>query len=87
MGALCFLLLSFGFEDFYRVPWEHWRRMRELYGRKHLKREELEPFRVRERGNVLYFLEGVGEPDGERQGQEAAGATLVPDIALPIAGA
>ena len=60
MGALCFLLLSFGFADFYRVPWEHWRRMREIYGRKHLKREDLEPFRVRERGNVLYFLEGIG---------------------------
>lgn len=59
MGALCFVLVSFGFRDFFRIPWPDWNDMPYCYGRKHLKREELEPFRVREKGNVLFFLEGA----------------------------
>lgn len=59
MGALCFVLVSFGFQDFFRIPWPDWNDMPYIYGRKHLKRQELERFRVREKGNVLFFLEGV----------------------------
>ena len=59
MGALCFVLVSFGFQDFFRIPWQDWNDMPYIYGRKHLKQTELEQFRVGEKGNVLFFLEGV----------------------------
>ena len=59
MGALCFVLVSFGFRDFFRIPWPDWNDMPYIYGRKHLKQTELERFRVGEKGNVLFFLEGV----------------------------
>lgn len=59
MGAECFILVSFSFCDFYRIPWEEWRDMRELYLRKSIKRCELEKFRIKESGNILYFLEGL----------------------------
>ena len=56
MGALCFVLVSFGFQDFFRIPWQDWNDMPYIYGRKHLKQTELEQFRVGEKGNVLFFL-------------------------------
>lgn len=59
MGAECFILVSFSFCDFYRIPWIEWNDMSMLYGRKHLKRQELERFKIREQGNILYFLEGL----------------------------
>ncbi len=59
MGAECFILVSFSFCDFYRIPWEEWRDMQMLYCRKSIKRCELEKFRIKENGNILYFLEGL----------------------------
>ncbi len=61
MGAECFILVSFSFCDFYRIPWIEWNDMSMLYGRKHLKRQELERFKIREQGNILYFLDGLEE--------------------------
>ena len=57
MGAWCFVLVSFGFCDFYRIPWTEWRDMQMLYGRKYMKRAELEKFKIKEKGNILYFLD------------------------------
>ena len=59
MGAECFILASFSFCDFYRIPWEEWRDMPLLYGRKYIKRCELERFKIKENGNILYFLDGL----------------------------
>ena len=56
MNALCFVLVSFG--DVYAVvPWDDWKRMKELLGHKYMTREEASPYRVRynSRG-VLDFL-------------------------------
>lgn len=46
MGASCFVLVSFKFEQFFRIPWSVWRDMKAIYGRKHLKREELGEFEI-----------------------------------------
>jgi recombination protein U len=59
LGAACFVLVSFGFQDFYRIPWEVWRDMTEIYGRKHLKKPELEQYRVVYINGVLKLLEGI----------------------------
>lgn len=59
LGAVAFVLVGIGFEDFYRVPWKVWRDMKEIYGHKHMKRDELEPFRVQYIAGVLKLLEGV----------------------------
>lgn len=55
MGATCFVLVSFGFRDFFRVPWGVWKNMRPIYGRKYLKPEDIEQYRV-EYGMYLKFL-------------------------------
>lgn len=57
LGADVFILVSIGLQDFYKVPWHVWRDMKEIYGRKHIKHPELEPFRVRYISGVLKLLE------------------------------
>lgn len=59
LGAAAFVLVSFGLQDFYRIPWEVWRDMKAIYGRKHIKQPELEPYRVQYIAGVLKLLEGV----------------------------
>ena len=59
LGAASFVIVGLGFEDFYRVPWTVWRDMKNIYGHKHMKRDELEPYRVRYTNGVLEILEGV----------------------------
>ena len=57
LGALCFVLVSFGMREFFRVPWHDWKCMKELYGRKYIKPEDAEKFRIGEAGGILLFLE------------------------------
>ena len=59
LGAATFVLVSFGLQDFYRIPWEAWRDMKTIYGRKHMKQPELEPYRVQYIAGVLKLLEGI----------------------------
>ena len=59
LGAAAFIMVSVGLENFYRVPWEVWRDMKQIYGRKHMKLEDLEPYRVQYIAGILKLLEGV----------------------------
>ena len=59
MGARCFVVVSLGLASFYRVPWGVWKRMKELFGHKHMAGEELEEYRVPDRDGRVLFLEGV----------------------------
>lgn len=46
LGAITFVLVSFGLRAFYRVPWPVWRDMAETYGRKYIRQDELKPYEV-----------------------------------------
>lgn len=59
LGAVAFVLVSFGLQDFYRIPWPVWRDMKEIYGYKHIKQPELEPYRVQYIAGVVKLLEGI----------------------------
>lgn len=59
MGAMCFLVISLGFEDFYRVPWEVFRDMKKIYGHKYMNREELRPYSVKYSNGVIRYLDGI----------------------------
>ena len=41
------------------MPWDVWKRMKELYGRKYMKEEDLEPYRLKESMCTILILEGV----------------------------
>ena len=69
LGAAAFVLVSFGLHDFYRIPWEVWRDMQAIYGHKHMKQPECEPFRVQYIAGVLKLLDGI-EPRRDKGGGE-----------------
>ena len=59
MGAAAFVLVGYGLDDFFRVPWPVWRDMKDIYGRKYIKASDLEPYRVQYIAGVIKLLEGV----------------------------
>lgn len=59
LGAAAFVLVSFGLQDFYRIPWEVWRDMKGIYGRKYMKQSECEPHRMQYTAGVIKLLEGI----------------------------
>lgn len=71
LGAATFVLVSVGLQDFFRVPWEVWRDMKDIYGHKHMKLSDLEPYRVQYIAGVLKLLEGI-EADMEYQKEDKA---------------
>lgn len=56
LGAKCFVVISFSFKNFYRVPWEVWRDMKSIYGRKYIKPEDIPQYEVRFLFGLLDFL-------------------------------
>lgn len=56
LGALCFVLVSFSLQEYYRVPWNVFRDMKEHFGRKYVKPEDLEQYKIRFIGGYLNFL-------------------------------
>lgn len=74
MGAHCYVVVSIGLQRFYRVPWDVWKNMKELYGHKYMTPdEELKPFEVPHNLCTVKFLEGVelkNENSEDRAGTE-----------------
>ena len=56
MGALCFVLVSMGTE-YYRVPWEKWKTMKEDCGHKYMNAADLHPYTLGVWPGHLRFLE------------------------------
>lgn len=58
LGALCFVLVSFSLESFCCIPWDTWKNMKAIYGRKYIKCSEAEVVgRVPFTGSRILFLE------------------------------
>lgn len=56
LGALCFVLVSFSHEKFFRVPWGDWKRMKEMYGRRYIKADDLAGCELSISGGFIDFL-------------------------------
>lgn len=61
LGALALVIVSFNFNDFFRIPWTVWRDMKDLYGRQYIQVDELEEYRLSEPGGVIKLLSGLTE--------------------------
>lgn len=59
LGAVAFVLVSFGLQGYYRIPWEVWRDMKQIYGRKYITREEAERYSVPFVSGVIRIMEYV----------------------------
>lgn len=59
MGAFCFLVISLGFRDFYRVPWEVFRDMKKIFGHKYMDKRDLFRYQIPFEKGILRFLDGI----------------------------
>lgn len=59
LNAHCYVIVSLRMTDFYRVPWDVWKKMKSRYGHKYMSAQELEEFRLKQKGTNILFLEGV----------------------------
>ena len=67
-GARCYIVVSLGFEHFFRIPWDHFRDMKQRLGHLYMNREELGPYEVKRQQGVLKILDGIelkGEDDDQ----------------------
>ena len=59
LGAMTFVLVSFGLCDFYRIPWPVWRDMGEIFGRKYIRQNEIEKYEVPAVAGYIKLLDGI----------------------------
>lgn len=59
LGALCFVLISFGMHSYYRIPIADWLAMKQKYGRLYLKEDDIQEYKLRTQGVKILFLEGL----------------------------
>lgn len=67
-GAHAFVLVSFGFRTFYRIPWAVWRSMKEHFGHKYITPQEVRPYMLRfglgiDGLDILFFLDNLESED------------------------
>lgn len=62
LGALCGVCICIQ-DDFFFIPWNVWRDMKEMYGRQYLKAEDIEEYKVRFDGAV-HFLDRLNREVG-----------------------
>lgn len=57
LGARCFVLIGFGTGNAYRIPWEVWANMKEIFGHKYVTEQEIQKFKCERAWNgVLTIL-------------------------------
>lgn len=56
LGADCFVMVSFGFEQYFKIPWAVFREMKRHYGRKYITPEDIQDYKVNYIGSVIHFL-------------------------------
>lgn len=64
LGAKSFILVSFGLQEFYCIPWYLWRDMKAVYGHQYIRRDELHgtDYQVQTSGTLIKLFP---EPKGE----------------------
>ncbi len=45
LGALCYVIICFGFDHVYRIPWTTWRDMKKVFGRQYVNEKDVEEYR------------------------------------------
>ncbi|MCD7891585.1 MAG: Holliday junction resolvase RecU [Ruminococcus sp.] len=56
LGAECFVMVSFRFEEFFKIPWQVFRNMKQHYGRKYITPADVQEYKVKYMGGVLQIL-------------------------------
>lgn len=68
LGAMCGVCICIQ-DDFFFIPWNTWRDMKEMYGRQYIKADDVEQFRVKFDG-VVHFLDNEDCITGHRRAEQ-----------------
>lgn len=60
LGAISFVLISFGMKHFYAVPFHEWMQLKESSGKKSVNQTDLVDFQISTEKGILNFMEVVG---------------------------
>lgn len=58
-GANCFVMVSMGLNQFYRVPWYVWRNMKDIFHHKYMNCDELEEYKLQKKHGIILILDGI----------------------------
>lgn len=56
LGADCFVLVCFGFQNFYKIPWMVFKAMKTKFGRKYIMPKDLTRYEISFENGILDFL-------------------------------
>jgi recombination protein U len=52
-------MVSMRLQDFYRIPWDVWKGMKEIFGHKYMTPEEMKEFKLKEINGRIQILDGI----------------------------
>jgi len=56
LGAACYVMVTFSFAHFFKIPWPAFRDMKQRYGRKYITPADVQEYKVPFIGGVVHFL-------------------------------
>lgn len=78
LGAYCCVMICFGFDHFYRIPWQIWLNMKLAYGRMYITEKDVEVFRIPFEDGIIKLLADTKE-------EKISPEPLIPRGIIPIA--
>lgn len=63
LGAYCCVMLCFGFDRVYRIPWVCWKDMKVAFGHNYVTESDVKAFRVPKRCNAAMILDATEMED------------------------
>lgn len=74
LGAYCCVLICFGFNHFYRIPWSVWRDMKQHFKRQYITEEDVKEYRLEYNGGIIRLLADTeAETIDKGKGEETNG--------------
>lgn len=70
MGALCFVVVSFNFKNYYRIPWSIWKNMENIFGKSYLTESDIQKYKLPSNENFIDFLFGYTDELTEKNIEE-----------------
>lgn len=56
LGARCYVVIGFSSGNVYKIQWDVWKNMKQFFGRKYVKEDDIQKFKVKTAWNGTLFL-------------------------------
>lgn len=61
LGAICFVILSFGLQNYYKIPFSDWDNMKAVFGKVSVREKDIEKYKLKTISKRILFLEGIAD--------------------------